>query len=296
MRALVLLSLVGCNAVFGLDKTELQDAAKEFFDGPPDAPFGCPADGSAPRFASSFSQVLTHGACIAYNESTVDSTFSAYCGISGPVSADAISSGTIGVDGFAFATLDPAPPAGAVGKLAPEGDRLFIADASTGSGKITEYARAADPGAMPTMWGSAVDLVITPADSSIGDVGTPSSASPKRRMFYFGSQGPTEIEEQAPGQWMVVGVITAPKLTLTVSTPPNLSPDGLRIVFAGELSGISPRSGFLYSARAQLTDEFTSFVLIDTAPTSANDPFLRGDCSRLYFSGLGSVFYIVEIP
>jgi hypothetical protein len=45
-----------------------------------------------------------------------------------------------------------------------------------------------------------------------------------------------------------------------------------------------------YADRAAITDRFGAPRVIDSAPM-ASDLFVTGDCSRLYFSAAGAVFY-----
>ena len=65
--------------------------------------------------------------------------------------------------------------------------------------------------------------------------------------------------------------------------------DGLRLVFVGQGVDTNFAQTF-YADRAQLADPFVQAVPLASAPV-AYDPFLTTDCSRLYTSGLGSIFY-----
>jgi len=67
------------------------------------------------------------------------------------------------------------------------------------------------------------------------------------------------------------------------------SADGLRAVFTGATTLPEVR----YAVRSRIDAPFEgSFPL--TVP-AAMDAYLTEDCSRLYFSGLGSIFYVPQL-
>jgi hypothetical protein len=75
----------------------------------------------------------------------------------------------------------------------------------------------------------------------------------------------------------------------------SLSPDGLRLVASGITIG--PGSGvaaIVYAARASVNDPFSGAAPLEGTPSAGQTPFMTEDCGRLYFSGLGSVFYISQ--
>ena len=73
---------------------------------------------------------------------------------------------------------------------------------------------------------------------------------------------------------------------VTVTGMPNLSPDGLRLV----LGSTTQQSKVMYSDRPSVDMRFRQAVPLMDIP-DVPDPFLTEDCARVYFSGIGSVFY-----
>ena len=67
-----------------------------------------------------------------------------------------------------------------------------------------------------------------------------------------------------------------------------MATDGLRIVFYAR--ALDQAFYVMYSDRPTIDDRFRPADQITGVPNVA-DPFLTEDCARIYFSGLGSVFY-----
>jgi hypothetical protein len=78
-----------------------------------------------------------------------------------------------------------------------------------------------------------------------------------------------------------------------VNAAPNLSPDGLRMVFVGEIDAADTAGHVFYSDRPDLTSPFRSAELLQGVPP-VSDPFMSEDCSRLYFSAVQSVLYLPQ--
>jgi hypothetical protein len=89
-----------------------------------------------------------------------------------------------------------------------------------------------------------------------------------------------------------VGTYTAGDLGLSTVRGPMLTPDGLHMVFIG--SNKDDVEGMYYADRAELTARFSVARLLDGVPVN-DGAYVPDDCSRIYLSGLGSVFYAPRI-
>lgn len=268
----MILALVGCNQIYGLEATKGRDAApKEFFDAPPDAPFTCPGDDSAPRFKPRFGQVPV-GQCFAYTPSHDTKTAVAYCFGLG------IAEGPI--DGPLASTIPPGTRTLFDPRLFPEGDRMFIRDTTNGN-RVDIYARQG------TTWSATPFLTAVPNDWYVSNP----SRGPDRRAIVL-EYSPaidgfviTEYVEQQPDAWTAR---PSYKLnTVNFGTHPSLSSDGLRMVF-------STFTGVFYASRPTLADRFDKPIELTTLPNQASYVFLEDDCSRIYFSALETVLYLEQ--
>ena len=274
MRAIAWLLLGGCNQVFGLSETVPIDAQQ--FDAPVDAPFACPPPGTQPAFATLLHQAIAKN-CISYTTSTPTGRAAAYC-----LDIAAIAVGEIdGVPEPAVLT-----PAGDLDwpRLTPEGDELWARRRTTTS-TFAVYQHVADHS-----WTWVRDLV--PAAVGRDDTIT----APSRRIggirrflrYAFSELQLHEYDDDGTTATLV-RTYTAQALGVLFIQFPNLDADGLRLVFVGQ----APDATFVqtfYADRARLEDPFSPATPLASAPL-AFDPFLAESCSRLYTSGLGSIFY-----
>jgi hypothetical protein len=276
MRALAcLLLLAGCNQIFGLRETVAIDAQQ--FDAPIDAPYACPTTGLQPGFGKILHQSIAKN-CISYTTSSATNRAAAYC---------------FDPEGIADGPIDEVPehatltPSGTFDwpRLSPEGDELWLRKRGTGVAVFSIYQYASDH-----HWTWVRDLAIP--NTSMDDVITAPSrrVGGVRRFLRYAFQQFKLIEYTDDGVTTTeIGSYDTQALGTLYMQFPNLDADGLRLVFVGQ----SPTATFaqtFYGDRAAITDPFVAAAPLATAPL-AYDPFLTSDCSRLYTSGLGSIFY-----
>jgi hypothetical protein len=275
------LVLAACNQAFGLRETQL----------PVDAPPVCPAIGTAPAFSDVLHQDVL-AMCSYYTPSPDSGMALAAC-----------DDGTMTFVGFG-AVDQPLqqvafpPIASTVNleqpRLVPEGDRAYAVENNydlNGSSEIGEYLPDGNGG-----WRFNGVLKFPPAlfpisfDVSIGTA----SYGPHRHVIVSACNVGCadydlhEIVQQDNGGWLEVQEYTNQDLgTVSVDTA-NLTPDGLRIVLRGTLS---TGSAVLYADRPTIDARFGTATALAGVPVTF-DPYLAPDCSRLYFTGLESVWYV----
>lgn len=281
--ALAPLALAACNQILGLDSTRLVDAP------PPDAPYRCTDEAPPLR---GMPVAIVDGEVRSYSIS-MDRTL-----------AVAVRGNTLyqGEGDMAFAkgaNLSPPPPSAPVSpRLAPEGDELFVSYASpvmvSSPTTIVRYTRAgdgwmADPAPILALDATLVEMS-APTRRDLGPrrmvvVATPPAAATELR----------EYVETASG-WTLADTYALAELGTLRLLHPNLTPDGLHLVFDGRDETAAPILG--YASRATTNDRFANAV--DMNPffgrPEVADPFLVEDCSRLYFFVVAKPFgvYYVE--
>jgi hypothetical protein len=271
-----LLFACGCNQVFGLRETVAVDAQQ--FDAPIDAPYACPAPGTQPGFGKLLHQSIAKN-CISYTTSATANRAAAYC-----LDLDAIADGV--VDGALEPTTLVPNDKLDWPRLTPEGDELWVRRRGGGIATFAVYRYDSDH-----HWTWVRDLAI--ANTAQDDVITaPSRQVDGKRRFIRYAFAEFKLYEYEDD-----GATTTPVRSYNVQTElgvyymqfPNLDADGLRLVFVGQV----PAATFaqtMYADRPSRADSFSAAMPLVTAPV-AYDPFLTPDCSRLYTSGLGSIFF-----
>ncbi len=285
---LVLCLLVcGCDRVFGLQLPHEGDASLQFFDAPADAPFACPPIGSTPQFAVLAHPVISQD-CVEYTSSLSAAFGTAYCnGSGGGGSIDEApvdKTMTVIPNLVATASTTYLHP-----RLAPEGDQLFTQRYDASGLAVAIFGRA---GAGWTQ-ASVVNHIGTASVTGAFRFGTPTRGPARRMLVTDPGVGPL-IYELAfdAGAWKVdlthdpVSELGVPGVLL----PPALSPDGLRILFS-VLTNSEIHT--MYSDRATIHDPFRTAVRLVGVP-NLSDGFLTEDCARVYFSSVGSVFYVQQ--
>ncbi len=287
MRGLALVALCGCNQIFGLSKTHLEDAA--YFDAPADAPFTCPASG-VPAFKPDLHAVTTMN-CRSYTTAAAAGLAAADC-----------DGGPWGLSDNVYVVFpidrDPDPKtvtpvlhaaSYASTLIDPEGDQLFITyyTSAGGSGGLVLVSYVASAGS----W-TAAPTPSLPMGFATGDKFSTPTRRSNRRAMYFHSLDQTwhELTEATAGTW--IEVRSHPELGGTADEP-RLSADGLRLT-----ASRYDTSGFdvpVYASRATIDDAFTPFAHLATVQDSAQYPFLSDDCGRLYFTSASSVFYAQQL-
>ncbi len=251
-----LVAIAGCNRVFGLAQTQLP---------PADAPFSCPATGGVPQFSPILHQsVLQFCDYLTVSEDTQMAM------------AECFSPRSFIGYGPKDGELVPVPDAQISSqlrypRLAPEGDRAFIYQASPPA--IAMFALANDT------W-SAAGTIALPAAAVFSD-----PTRPPRHLVYVIGMGTVQVVHElveSAGTWSEVDHYGIGVLGMDDVDTVSLSPDGLRLVMYGTRIGVLDYQ-VVYADRASLDARFGIATPIDRAPP-VYDAFLSADCARLYFS------------
>jgi hypothetical protein len=264
--------------VFGVRDTHPADAA--YFDAPPPA---CPPIGGvAPRFAQEFRLGVVRP-CVCYT--TGGSRALALCSDTGTFEAE---------EGAIDSALSPAtidlPPSTYLGsvKLFPDGDRFIALLATfTAEYSLVIYRRDGARWVLDT-------TIMLPPDMVINGVSRPSTPTRDgHRFLMLQGTGVVELVETAPSVWVKHACCDAIGL-VSLYDPPNLTPDGLRIVFATQGGG--PDDGTKYADRNDVSEQFAPAKSIAGFP-QLNYAFMTEDCDKLYFSATQlAVFYVPQAP
>ncbi len=279
---ILVLVLSACKQAFGLDETQVVPPSDaQYFDAPADAPYACPPAGETPQFSRLFHQIAQ--SCLYYTSSGPLGRASALC--REPVAQVA--------EGPSEGPLAPVVGLADVGtqrfdlvRLVPEGDELFVRHWDTGTvvGRIRRFRRGGD-----NAFTSAADVTLqgTTIDSFV-QFGAPSRGPRRRMMLRNGPGALQEVEIGETGVAQQIAVYTEAQFGVDVLlSTPNMTADGLRIVFGGQRDGQLT----FYSDRATVSDRFSPGRVLEDVP-AAFDTFLTEDCSRLYFSALGSILWV----
>jgi hypothetical protein len=282
-----ILLLVGCNRIFGIAETgqtpppDAIDAA--YFDAPADAPFACPPTGETPTFSRLLNQIVQ--TCADYSPSTMGRAVGYCLGTKYQLAEGPVDGELVPIADFAEVDgthLDLA-------RYAPEGDELFVRVwlESSVFARIVVYR--------PSGGTFVADHDITlpaaePIDSFVR-FGAPSRGPLRRMMIRNTGQDYQEIEVDATGASTSIGTYTAGDLGAAslIGLPPNMSPDGLRIVFLASDASVGTITA--YADRATINDRFSKVRILDGVPRS-DAPFMTENCGRVYFTALGYVFWV----
>ena len=277
--ALVLWLAAGCNQAYGLEPTYLVDARAE----------GCPPPGTPLAFESAPTTIIN------------DRLLNYYQFDVGRTAAIAVKSNTV-FSGALDAPLDAIAITDAnldhelrVARLAPEGDQIFvqIRDRTTDVTTVERFDRVGDA------WQLAGTLPITLADE-FDRISAPTARErgPRRMLLLTrASVGFAkviqELVEDDAGNWGPAGEPYASfALGVDGIFDPNLSADGLRIVFSG--FGFSGENAVYYVDRASVDERFAAatpvFSLLGNG--LALSPFLADDCARMYFYAVPGIHYV----
>jgi hypothetical protein len=276
MRRAWLVALAGCNGVLGLRETQLADA----FELPPPK---CPELGTVPMFTGQLGAVPARG-CTSYTISATTMQAAAACG---PSPGPFVYMGP--VDGSLAPVALDRPDAVDEAKLAPEGDVLFtslIVDSNTRY-VLDTYVRDT------TTWRLVAEFPAAPDQIGAFPRLSAPSRGPDRRMLLYDLNNVTplliELADSGTGQWYRRDVYPPPPEVMGVIESLALTEDGLRAI-------VSTPFGSFYTDRQSISDRFVRAQPITTVPGTGYNgpsfPYLREDCGRLYFSGLGTILYI----
>jgi hypothetical protein len=271
-RFALVMALSACNSAFGLEQTHLVDGP------PPDAPARCTPLG-APLFSPLVTQAvlancrdytLTNGRAMATCFDLVTPAYRPTTG-EGPIDGP-LETATIAPTGVDNLLLSP--------RLSPEGE-LFVIEATRFSVPLKASVYTRD--AAGWQWARDLPFALTTYRDQIG---TPSRA-PSRRMMITTEGAVLEAVEDDSGIWTTTPYTAAELGVREVKSAVNLSADGLRAVFSAATDAGEDR--VFYTSRLDPTTRFAGATALDVPYVT--DAFLTEDCARLYFSGVGSVFY-----
>ncbi len=284
-----LLLLGACDQVFGLDEREPTPTV----DAPPgdqvpiDALISCPELGQTPVFAPVATQVIQN--CFDFMVDSSRTRASVTCAGSpleiavGPADGPfdpppgLMSSGTMRID---------------LPRVVPEGDQILVRhwDTSTVTARVRAFNWAND-GTFTPAW----EITAVPMFDTSVRFGTPTDG-PMRRIMLRDRVGEVrELEISALGAAEAVGTYTATALGVgDILQVPNLTPDGLRMVFAAYATATATfTAGVYYADRATRGGTFGIARIVPGVPSNGvYDLFMTANCDRLYFSSNNSVFWI----
>lgn len=261
MTRVWLVILCACNQVYNLDPTTLQDARGI------DAPARCTNE---PLVFNPQAQQIVLRSCRDYT--FAGETAVALCelqfgvwkvaegAIDGPLVDVEITSSRTG-------TTIVAP------RLTPDGELLVAQRATGGTASLSLYTRN-------NGWTWSRDLPFTLASSD--HAGVP-SRGPRRHLMISRTGTFEEVVEGDNNTWTSTPLSSSVLGVTDVLTPINLSADGLRAVFG------APEE-VRYAVREDIDMPFSGSHVLDVPLVL--DAVLAEDCSRLYFSGLESIFYV----
>lgn len=266
----------GCNRLFGVQGTELVDA--RYFDAAIDAPFACPAPGETPQFDRNLVQAVF--------QNVVDYTTSTATGRAVGSSADGIMEGPIDEPmtlqkGFSSAACLSCPvflqP-----RLTPEGDGLYGVLSGMFDSRLVLFRIVGDT------WMLTTDL----GPTSYGAISS-LTWGPTRHLMVGDGIDLRELTITDSGQVTELSPPYKPvDLGVEMVRNPMLTSDGLRMTFIGADKGL--HEAMYYADRGDLAARFsTGRQMVDVPVVEGS--YMTEDCSRIYLSGLGSVFYAPRI-
>jgi len=278
-----LLALVGCNQVYDLESTRLHDAQA------PDAPYRCTDE--APDLRGKPVLIVDGRNAPRSYSISIDRR------IAVGISAGTYYEGEADMPLTMGATLSPPPtPTQGSPRLAPEGDELFVRDynpiSPTAPATVDRYVPQGD------IWVRQANIISFVAASPV-EISAPTrrSAGPRRMLVLSSTTDLREFEEAPAGLWTQVAMYTHTELGTGEIHFPNLTPDGLHLIFEGRDSLGGPT--LVYASRPSMAARFANAV--DANPffgsPQISDPFLVEDCARMYFyvpAKVGGGLYYVE--
>jgi hypothetical protein len=268
--ALLVVALAGCNQLFGIKDTE--QAPAPFYDGGIDAGRGCPPIGGTPDDYSPYVHQVFVADCEFYSTiptgRAIQSCFA-----------------TTGMEiheGIAGAPLPPAQGAMISSvrsydtpRLSPDGARMLVAYPSGAAHAVAMFVRQPDDtwvlGPAPG-FGTDVAALSTMAHVPTGD-----------RVLVLGADV-TEWEYDGTG-WSFVRT-QFPQVFGQGWVEGSMTSDGLHLLLADGTSVV-------YTDRPDPSSTFRQPVPLAGVPLTS-DLFLTDDCSRIYMSGLGALYYVEQ--
>jgi hypothetical protein len=287
----VSVALCACDNVFGLHQTQPLLFDAKYFDAPIDAPFACPPTGTVPQFSSLLHQDIFQP----ITEYTISSSTMQAMGLNGGnVAAGMDDEPMQSTTGFPGGMFCGSCAAGYHPRLAPEGNSAYIIFAPSPaiyppkSPSLTQYLRGSDgtwtPGSSYSVSVAATDFISSVTQAAL------------RRIVIYSSGTDDNFYEYAlddsSGAATLVGTHTPVTLGVEFIQNPMLSSDGLRLVFEGSNMADAFSLTVYYADRSDPSQLFGTATALANVPASDDgQEYLNDDCSRIYVSGLGSMFY-----
>ncbi|MDB4956779.1 MAG: hypothetical protein JWO36_4348 [Myxococcales bacterium] len=291
MRGVVaLIALAGCNQVFGLHATQESPASDaQFFDAPIDAPFRCPPAGTTPRFSTAPHQVLFR-LCTRYVISADANLAMAMC------DGNEVAQGP--VEGRLTAVSDLTSTdtnvQRSIPQLSPEGDFVFVHEYVFAQSKASfvRYRHAAGD-----HW-TRDGVLVMPAvvTGPLIEISTPTRGPVRRVIVRDNTANLYELIDDGSNTLQMHATYTPADLGVFNAQSAMLSADGMRLVLYGtkpDGNGNVIQSVW-YTDRPTIADRFRPVDRMLDVPV-ITDPFLSEDCARLYFSGIGSIWYVQQL-
>jgi len=276
-----MLAVCGCNQLLGVQQTQL-------YDGRP-TPM-CPSIGTLPTLYGDTHELPAAG-CTSYRVGSDVDIAIARCTL------QAISRGPID-QMLTPVVMDPIGYIYNGPHVAPEGTSMFIAynDVSTQRPQLREFDLQPDDS-----WRTGIEVAL-PAPSRLAAY-TPPTHGPDRRIVYEIADGAaTSLEELSSvdgGPWQEAMRYPMTELGIHNSTPfaleqPSMTPDGLRLLFVGSYTEPGPTivNGVFYADRVDIDQHFGVAQMLDRVPRDAREPYMTANCGRVYYTGLGAVYYV----
>jgi hypothetical protein len=274
----VVVMLAGCDRIFGIHDTHELHIDAQFFDAGIDAPFACPAVG-APVYSPLLHQEFVQN-CGEYNISADGTTAVGLCYVGAQASLH------IGPPGM---PLEPAgiPQSGqgafAAPRLTPDGNELIVLEYSFNDASVAarHFVRAG------SSWQTAGPLPFTlDAYRSISHIARTPTGD---RLFVLDSMARNAQEwELSNGTWTQHGPpITADELGVPSFFRIALTPDGLHMLISAGGSADQP---LFFTQRVTADSPLATAAPAQGVP-HVDTPYMTNDCARVYFAGLGSIFY-----
>jgi hypothetical protein len=275
-RGWLIVALCGCNRVLALDPTEPV---------PVDAlPTSCPPIGVAPRFSGRFHQIEDRP-CTDYSPNAATGTALALCGL--------------GIEGgpldMPLAPVGIAPIGSLINlkqpRLLPEGGIAYVDNQNfdLNNGDLFGEYHAVDA----TTWSYVGDSGI-PHGTDLGAlISVPTRAPHRHVMWTNGRDGSLhELVQQDTGSWTEVMTTAALGLP-SIWDAASLTSDGLRMVV--HVEGAPGAASTEYADRPTIDQPFNPAVRLEGVPDTITDQVMLDDCTRIYFSGVGRVFFVEQI-
>ena len=279
--------LCACDSIFGLHSTGTIDARfidARFYDA--DLATACPPIGTTPHYSPLLVQTIVQD-CFSFTFSDPLQLAVAECD-SGQGSAP-ISSGPLGGPLTPAVGIDGSPcPTPFLVEVAPDGT-VYAVCYNGGAFEYPTFTRAG------SSWMQGPDSLATSPTASY--VFAPSGTAAPHHMLYF--SGFDNLLHEVVGDlgaWTDTGNPMSPSQLGVIPpiTSLRLSSDGLRMTLLADTPTSPKLEVPLYSDRATIGDTFRPVDVLPGIPDGVF-PAMTDDCTRAYFTGLDSVFYVQQI-